>query len=98
MHKPKQQNPGSMVLFCSVMVGGLFSPQSTATDVSHGEMAGAIRSANYPCAHVQKVDSDGNNAWLVQCNSGKFNVSRDQDGDLKVTQTDLNADQSPARE
>jgi len=88
MHKPKQQSLGSMVLFCSVIVGGLFSPQATAADVSHGEIAGAIRSANYPCAQVLKVDSDGDNAWVVQCNSGKFNVSRDQNGDLKVTQTD----------
>ena len=88
MHKPKQQTLGSMVFFCSVIVGGLFSLQATAADVSHGEMAGAIRSANYPCAQVLKVDSDGDNAWVVQCNSGNFNVSRDQNGDFKATQTD----------
>ncbi len=88
MHKPILLNPESLVLFCSVIVGGLLSPQATAADVSHGEMAAAIRSANYPCAQILKVDSDGNNVWVVQCNSGKFNVSRDQNGDLKVTQTD----------
>jgi hypothetical protein len=88
MHKPKQQNPGSMVLFCSLIIVSLFSAQSSATDVSQGELAGAIRSADYPCAQVLKVDSDGTNAWLVQCNSGKFSVSRDQDGDFKVIQTD----------
>jgi hypothetical protein len=88
MHKPKQQNPGSMVLFCSLIIGSLFSAQSSATDVSQGELAGAIRSADYPCAQVLKVDSDGTNAWLVQCNSGNFSVSRDQDGDFNVIQTD----------
>jgi hypothetical protein len=88
MHKPKQQNPGSMVLFCSLIIGGLFSAQSTATEMSNGEMAGAIRSADYPCAQVLKIDSKGNNAWLVQCNSGQFSVSRDQDGNFTVIQTD----------
>jgi hypothetical protein len=88
MHKPKQQNPGSMVLFCSLIIVSLFSAQSSATDVSQGELAGAIRSADYPCAQVLKVNSDGTNAWLVQCNSGNFSVSRDQDGDFKVIQTD----------
>lgn len=87
MHKPNLQNPGSLVLFCSVIVVGLLS-QAAAADVSHGEMAAAIRSANYPCAQVLEVDSAGDNAWVVQCNSGKFNVSRDQNGDLKVTRTD----------
>jgi len=88
MHKPKQQNPGARVLFCSLIIGGLFSAQSSATEVSNGEMAGAIRSADYPCAQVLKIDSDGNNAWLVECNSGKFSVSRDQGGNFTVTQTD----------
>jgi hypothetical protein len=88
MHKPKLQAPGSLKLFCSVVIAGLLSPQATAADVSHGEMAAAIRSANYPCAQVLNVDSDGDNAWVVQCNSGKFNVFRDENGDLKVAQTD----------
>jgi len=87
MHKPKLQNPASLVLFFSVIVGGLLS-QAAAADVSHGEMAAAIRSADYPCAQVLQVDSVGDDAWVVQCNSGKFNVSRDQNGDLKVTRTD----------
>ena len=71
-----------------MIVAGFISPQATAADVSHGEMAGAIRSANYPCAHVLEIDSAGDNAWVVQCNSGKFNVSRDQNGNFQVTQTD----------
>ena len=88
MHKPKQQNPGAVVLFCSLIIGGLFSAQTTATEVSNGEMAGAIRSADYACAQVLKIDSNGSDAWIVQCNSGKFAVSRDQDGNFKVTQAD----------
>ena len=88
MHKPKQQGPGSIVLFCSMVAGVLLSPLATAADVNHGEMAGAIRSANYPCAPVLKVDSTGDNAWVVQCNSGKFDVSRDQNGNFQVTQAD----------
>jgi hypothetical protein len=88
MHKPKQIIPGSMILFCSVIVGSLFSPLATAADVSHGEMAAAIRSAHYPCDRVLNVDSDGDNAWVVQCNSGKFNVSRDQNENFKVARTD----------
>ena len=88
MLKPDQQRPGPIVLFCSMIVAGLLSPLATAEVMSHGEMAGAIRSANYPCAHVIKIDSAGDNAWVVQCNSGKFNVSRDQNGNFQVTQTE----------
>jgi hypothetical protein len=88
MHKPKQKIAGSMLLFCSAIVGGLFSLQATAAEVSHGEMAAAIRSAHYPCDQVLNVDSDGDNAWVVQCNSGNFNVSRDQNDNFKVTRTD----------
>jgi len=80
-----------MILFCSAIVGGLFSLQATAAEVSHGEMAAAIRSAHYPCDQVLNVDSDGDNARVVQCNSGNFNVSRDQNDNFKVTRTDWNA-------
>ena len=85
MKKLIQQYPRSTVLFSCLIVSGLFSPHVTAVDVSHGEMAGAIRSADYPCAKVLTIDSNGDNAWIVQCNSGEFNVSRDRNGDFKVT-------------
>ena len=88
MKKPKQQYRRSTVLFSCLIVSGLFSPHVTAVDVSHGELAGAIRSAEYPCAHVLQVDSNDDNAWIVQCNSGKFNVSRDQNGDVTVIKID----------
>ena len=87
MQKPKQRLLRSTVLAC-VIVSGVFSPHAAAVDVSHGELAGAIRSASYPCARVINVDSNGDNDWIVQCNSGKFNVTRDQNGDFTVTQDD----------
>ena len=88
MLRPKQKSRGSLALLFSVIVVGSLSPVAFAADVSHGKMAGAIRSANYPCVQVLKIDSAGNNAWVVQCNSGKFNVSRDENGEFKVTQAD----------
>lgn len=85
MKKLKQQFLRSTVLFSCLIVSGLFAPHVAAVDVSHGEMAGAIRSANYPCAQVINIDGNGDNAWIVQCNTGKFNVSRDRKGEFKVT-------------
>jgi hypothetical protein len=55
-----------------------------AAEVPHGEMAAAIRSAGYPCAHVLKIDSVAGDAWVVECNSGAFSVSRDRDGRFEV--------------
>ena len=75
-----------MAFLGSVIVGSLLSAPLAAAEVSHGEMAAAIRSANYPCAHVRKIDRTGDNAWVVQCNSGTFRVSRAQDGGFDVTQ------------
>ena len=59
-----------------------------ADEPAYGTMAAAIRSANFPCAHVQSVQSAGNNSWLVQCNSGSFRVTRDGDGNYAVTKAD----------
>ena len=59
-----------------------------AAEVSHGEMAAAIRSADLPCAHVVKLDATGDNVWIVQCNSGMFRVARDSEGNFRVTQID----------
>ena len=87
MQKAKQRFLSSTLLFC-VIASGVFSPHVTAVDVSHGELAGAIRSASYPCAQVINVDSNGDNAWIVQCNSGTFNVIRDKNGEFTVTQSD----------
>ena len=55
-----------------------------ATEMSYGEMAAAIRSADYPCDHVLEVQATGDNGWLVQCNSGAYQVTRDANGQFNV--------------
>jgi hypothetical protein len=55
--------------------------------MTHGETAAAIRSADYPCAHVLALQSAGDNAWSVDCNSGTFLVTRNEDCSYAVTQT-----------
>jgi hypothetical protein len=55
-----------------------------ADEVSEGEMAAAIRGTNYPCDHVLQMQSAGDNGWLVQCNSGTYQVTRDENGQLTV--------------
>lgn len=52
---------------------------------SHGELAAAIRSAGLPCAHVTGFSASGDNAWLVQCNSGSFLVRKTQTGEYSVS-------------
>ena len=60
-------------------------PQLLAEEMSHGEMAGIIRSADHPCTRVLDLKSSGENAWKVQCNSGSFFVIRDAEGQYSVT-------------
>ena len=55
-----------------------------ADEVSDGELAAAIRGTNYPCDHVLQMQSAGDNGWLVQCNSGTYQVTRDENGQLTV--------------
>lgn len=55
-----------------------------ADEVSNGEMAAAIRGTNYPCDHVLQMQSTGDNGWLVQCNSGTYQVTRDENGQFTV--------------
>jgi len=55
-----------------------------AAEVSYGEMAAAIRSADYPCQHVLQLQTTGDNDWLVQCNSGTYQVARDANGQFSV--------------
>jgi hypothetical protein len=55
-----------------------------ADEVSDGEMAAAIRGTNYPCDHVLQMQSAGDNGWLVQCNSGTYQVTRDENGQFTV--------------
>ena len=69
-----------LVLFVTIASGVV-----NAEDPDYGKLRAAIRSADYPCAHVQEVSNAGNNAWDVQCNSGHFRVARDGDGAFSVS-------------
>jgi len=62
----------------------VFTPQSYAEEMSNGQMAGIIRSANHPCAKVIELQPAGENSWSVKCNSGSFNVTRNADGQFSV--------------
>ena len=55
-----------------------------ADEANAGEMAAAIRSTDYPCDQVLQIQSAGDNSWLVQCNSGTYQVSHDENGQLTV--------------
>jgi hypothetical protein len=79
----------SLAMSVPFSLAGMFALASPATaeEMSHGEMAAAIRSADYPCAHVLGLESSGDNAWSVDCNSGTFLVTRNEDGSYAVTQT-----------
>ena len=55
-----------------------------AAEMSDGEMAAAIRSADYPCDHVLEVQATGDNGWRVQCNSGTYQVTRVANGQFSV--------------
>jgi hypothetical protein len=57
-----------------------------AEEMDHGTLAAAIRSADLPCNHVISARSEGENSWIVQCNSGTFEVTRDKDGKMRATQ------------
>jgi hypothetical protein len=58
-----------------------------ATEMSNGEMAAAIRNADYPCDHVLGLQATGDNGWHVQCNSGAYQVTRDANGQFSVVKT-----------
>lgn len=58
-----------------------------AAEMNDGEMAAAIRSADYPCDHVLELQASGDNGWRVQCNSGTYQVTRDANGQFSVVKT-----------
>jgi hypothetical protein len=58
-----------------------------AAEMSDGALAAAIRSADYPCDHVLEQQATGDNRWLVQCNSGTYQVTRDGYGQFSVVKT-----------
>jgi len=69
-----------MTSVVAVVSGNAFAAQP-----DYGTMAAVIRSANYPCAHVQSINTAGSNMWSVECNSGRFKVTRDADGEYSVS-------------
>jgi hypothetical protein len=68
------------------MILGLVNP-AFAAEVNDGEMAAAIRGADYPCEHVLGQQATGDNDWRVQCNSGTYQVTRDANGQYSVVKT-----------
>ena len=74
---------GSMLVLSSVLI--VASISAFADEPDYGTFAAAIRSANLPCDHVIRVTPAGSNAWNVQCNSGKFHVIRNDDGEYSAT-------------
>ena len=49
-----------------------------AQEMDHGTLAAAIRSADLPCNHVISARQTSENTWNVQCNSGTYEVTRDE--------------------
>jgi hypothetical protein len=58
-----------------------------ATGIDRGDRVAAISSADYPCQQVLDLQETGNNAWRVQCNSGTYQVSRDEEGRFSVVRS-----------
>ena len=69
------------------MIFALVQPAFTA-EVNDGQLAAAIRSADYPCEHVLAQQTSGDNNWTVQCNSGTYLVTLDANGQFSVVKTD----------
>lgn len=84
-HQFKKFSLRTLKVFIVVLIIIVFVPQSFSEEMSHGEMAGIIRSADHPCTRVLDLQSSGENAWKVQCNSGSFFVIRDAEGQYSVT-------------
>ena len=78
----------SLMLFGVLIVFLAIASWVNATETTHGEMRSAIRSANFPCAHVINLENAGDNAWVVECNSGKFRVTSNQNGKFTVSQVE----------
>ena len=76
---------GLLLLLSSVLVVGNVS--AFAEEPDYGTLAAAIRSSSLPCDHVIRVSPAGSNAWNVECNSGKFHVIRNDDGEYSATKS-----------
>ena len=76
---------GLLLLLSSVLVLGNLS--AFAEEPDYGTLAAAIRSSNLPCDHVIRVSPAGTNAWNVECNSGKFLVIRNDEGEYSASKS-----------
>jgi hypothetical protein len=65
-----------------------FFQPAFAAEVDYGTMAATIRGAEYPCDHVLEVQATGDNGWLVQCNSGAYQVTRNANDQFSVVKVD----------
>lgn len=82
-------DPRSIVISFGLGLAAVFGSGSpAAADIAWGEMASAIRSADFPCAQVLNTAPIGDNSWSVECNSGKFRVTRDPAGQYSVSPDD----------
>ena len=87
LHRVDAIAPPPFVMWLG-LAAALASGSAAATDIAWGELASAIRSADFPCAQVLNAADIGDNTWTVECNSGKFRVTRDQTGQHSVSPDD----------
>jgi len=81
-HRNRQK---SVAIYAVLIFFLTITPRVNASEMTHGEMQAAIRSANFSCKQVINLESSGDNAWTVKCNSGSFRVTRDQNGKFAVS-------------
>lgn len=88
-HRFGAVDPRSIMISIGLGLAAVFGSGSpAAADIAWGEMASAIRSADFPCAQVLNTTPIGDNVWSVECNSGKFRVTRDPAGQYSVSPDD----------
>jgi hypothetical protein len=66
------------------------SAGALAGDVPDGALSAAIRSSGHPCAKVveKEPSSGGSSVWQVRCNSGRFQVTQNDDSTFAVVAID----------
>ena len=59
-----------------------------AGEMTHGEIAGIIRSSDLPCTHVLDLQQMSETSWEVECNAGKYKVNKKSDDKYSVSTVD----------
>ena len=72
------------IIFLSITLLHIVS-SVLADDMSHGEMAGIIRSSDLPCKHVLNLQQTSESSWKVECNAGIYSVSKTSDEAYSVS-------------